>query len=203
MFTYHKYEGKNIEDLKKIASVELNSDLDNIFLIEDVLELGLFKGKKVIIEATTKDEIKNYIKDFINNLSRGFNMKINSEIRFNEKNIEIMLVSDNNNILIGYNGKNLNALQVLLRQSLKNLDKLGFKIVIDVSNYRSKKMKSLEFQIKKICKEILETKVEVKLDPMNSYERRIVHSVVSNYENLKSESFGEEPNRYTIIKYKD
>lgn len=203
MFTYHKYEGKNIEDLKKIASVELNSDLDNIFLIEDVLELGLFKGKKVIIEATTKDEIKNYIKDFINNLSRGFNMKINSEIRFNEKNIEIMLVSDNNNILIGYNGKNLNALQVLLRQSLKNLDKLGFKIVIDVSNYRSKKMKSLESQIKKICKEILETKVEVKLDPMNSYERRIVHSVVSNYENLKSESFGEEPNRYTIIKYKD
>ncbi len=203
MFTYHKYEGKNIEDFKKIASVELNSDLDNIFLIEDVLELGLFKGKKVIIEATTKDEIKNYIKDFINNLSRGFNMKINSEIRFNEKNIEIMLVSDNNNILIGYNGKNLNALQVLLRQSLKNLDKLGFKIVIDVSNYRSKKMKSLESQIKKICKEILETKVEVKLDPMNSYERRIVHSVVSNYENLKSESFGEEPNRYTIIKYKD
>ena len=66
-----------------------------------------------------------------------------------------------------------------------------------------RKEKHLEFEIKKICKEVLKTKVEVKLDPMNSYERRIVHNVVSKFDKLYSESEGEAPNRYTVIKCKE
>ena len=54
----------------------------------------------------------------------------------------------------------------------------------------------------KICKEVLKTKVDVQLDPMNSYERRIVHTVISTFHELESESSGSEPNRYIMIKYK-
>ena len=120
-----------------------------------------------------------------------------------QANYDISIRSDNNNILIGKDGKTLNAIQLILRQSFKELNQFDLRIIVDVSNYKAKKIKNLEYEVKKICKEVLKTKVEVKLDPMNSYERRKVHSVVAEFEGLQSISYGESPNRYTVIKIKD
>lgn len=131
------------------------------------------------------------------------NIEINCEVRFVENVINVLLITDNNNIVIGKDGKTLNAIQLVLRQSLIELNNYNLKLLVDVSNYREKKTKHLEYEIKNICREVLESKIEVKLDPMNSFERRIVHSVVSNYPDLLSISVGEEPNRCTVIKYKD
>ena len=199
MITLHKYEGKNVDLLKEQCS----NELEDAYMATKELESGLFKGKKYQLEAITKEEIISSIKSFINELSKNMNLEINSEIRFEENNINILLVSDNNNILIGKDGKTLNAIQLILRQSFKELNQFDLRIIVDVSNYKAKKIKNLEYQVKKICKEVLKTKVEVKLDPMNSYERRKVHSVVAEFEGLQSISYGETPNRYTVIKIKD
>ncbi len=195
----HKYEGKNIENLKKECLEELNT---NEIYFYETKEVGLFKGKKILL-AITKDEIIKQIKDFIKELSTKMNIEINSEIRIENENINVLLVTDNNNIIIGKDGKTLNAIQIILRQYMRDLNKFGLRIIVDVGNYKNKKIKNLEYQVKKICKEVLKTKVETKLDPMNSYERRKVHSIVSEFENLESISYGEDPNRYTVIKYKD
>lgn len=195
----HKYEGKNIENLKKECLEELNT---NEIYFYETEEVGLFKGKKILL-AITKDEIIKQIKDFIKELSTKMNIEINSEIRIENENINVLLVTDNNNIMIGKDGKTLNAIQIILRQYMSELNKFGLRIIVDVGNYKNKKIKNLEYQVKKICKEVLKTKVETKLDPMNSYERRKVHSIVSEFENLESISYGEDPNRYTVIKYKD
>ena len=80
---------------------------------------------------------------------------------------------------------------------------MNLRINVDASNYKGKKIKNFEYEIKKIAKSVLRTKVAVKLDPMNSYNRRIVHNVVSEFENLTSLSEGEEPNRYVVIDYKE
>ena len=199
MITLHKYEGKNVDLLKEQCS----NELEDAYMATKELESGLFKGKKYQLEAITKEEIISSIKSFINELSKNMNLEINSEIRFEENNINILLVSDNNNILIGKDGKTLNAIQLILRQSFKELNQFDLRIIVDVSNYKAKKIKNLEYEVKKICKEVLKTKVEVKLDPMNSYERRKVHSVVAEFEGLQSISYGETPNRYTVIKIKD
>ena len=199
MITLHKYEGKNVDLLKEQCS----NELEDAYMATKELESGLFKGKKYQLEAITKEEIISSIKSFINELSKNMNLEINSEIRFEENNINILLVSDNNNILIGKDGKTLNAIQLILRQSFKELNQFDLRIIVDVSNYKAKKIKNLEYQVKKICKEVLKTKVEVKLDPMNSYERRMVHSIVAEFEGLQSISYGETPNRYTVIKIKD
>lgn len=199
MITLHKYEGKNIESLKE----QCNNELPGSYMTIKKLESGLFKGKKYELEAITKEEIINTIKSFIKELSKNMNLEINSEIRIEDNNINILLVSDNNNILIGKDGKTLNAIQVILRQSFKELNQFDLRIIVDVSNYKAKKIKNLEYEVRKICKEVLKTKVEVKLDPMNSYERRIVHSIVAEFEGLQSISYGESPNRYTVIKIKD
>ena len=199
MITLHKYEGKNVDLLKE----QCLNELKDAYMVTKELESGLFKGKKYQLEAITKEEIISSIKSFINELSKNMNLEINSEIRFEENNINILLVSDNNNILIGKDGKTLNAIQLILRQSFKELNQFDLRIIVDVSNYKAKKIKNLEYEVKKICKEVLKTKVEVKLDPMNSYERRKVHSVVAEFEGLQSISYGETPNRYTVIKIKD
>ena len=83
------------------------------------------------------------------------------------------------------------------------LNKFNLKISLDIGNYRAKKVRNLEREIKRVCKEVQNTKVEVKLDPMNSYERRIVHEVLADDKYVYTESIGEEPNRKVVIKLKE
>ncbi len=203
MITSYKFEGKNEEELLLQALTELKLTKEDVYFKQTLEEGKLFKSKKYIIEITKKQDVINYIKKYINDFANKFGIKINSEVRENDGIINVMLISDNNSLLIGKDGKNMDAIQILLRQSLCNQINQNVKVLVDVSGYKNKRNKNLEFEIKKICKEVLNTKLEVKLDPMNSYQRRIVHTVVSNFPNLKSESVGESPNRYTVISYKE
>lgn len=203
MITSYKYEGKNNEELLIDALTELKVTRDDVYFKQTTEEGKLFKAKKYIIEIIKKEDVINYIKKYINEFANKFGVKINSEVRESDGIINVMLVTENNALLIGKDGKNIDAIQILLRQAVCNQTNQNIKILVDISGYKNKKNKNLEFEIKKICKEVLNTKVEVKLDPMNSYQRRIVHTVVSEFPNLKSESIGEAPNRYTIISYKE
>ena len=163
----------------------------------------LFKAKKYLAEVYKQEDIIGYVKEYIKNLESGLNSKINSEVKFQEDILKIMLVSDNNSILIGKEGRTLESIQTLIRNSIKNQTGINLKINLDASNYKAKKQKNLEYEIKKIAKDVLTTHIEVKLDPMNSYDRRCVHNVISKFENLKSLSYGESPNRYVVISYKE
>lgn len=203
MITSYRYEGKNIEELLINSLTELKVTKDDVYFKETTEEGKLFKSKKYILEIIKKEDVINYIKKYINEFSNKFGVKINSEVRELDGIINVMLVSENNALLIGKDGKNIDAIQILIRQAVCNQTNQNIKVLVDISGYKNKKNKNLEYEIKKICKEVLNTKVEVKLDPMNSYQRRIVHTVVSEFSNLKSESIGESPNRYTVISYKE
>ena len=115
---------------------------------------------------------------------------------------KVFLESDNNAILIGKDGKTLKAIQLLLRQYLNIQTGCNIKINVDISDYKEKKLKLLENTIKKIAKEVIHSKVDAKLDPMNSYERRFVHNLINDYTMLETKSIGEEPNRHIVISYK-
>lgn len=203
MITSYKYEGKNYEEILEKALKELEVTENDIYLETQEEEGKLFKSKKYMIDIIKKQDVIDYIKSYIKEFAKNINMEINCEVREKDGNINVLLVSSNNSLLIGRDGKNLNALQLLLRNSLSTITNRKIMLMLDASGYKNKKIKNLEFEIKKICKDVLRTKMEVKLDPMNSFERRIVHNVVGGYDNLKSNSVGEEPNRYTIISYKD
>ncbi len=198
-----RIEGKNREEILNNFLQENNLSLEEIYLKEEIVEGKLFKSKKTVIEIIKKEDIKKYIKEYIENLGMNMGIKIDSEIRENDEIYNIMLISSNNNILIGKDGRTLNALQLLIHQSLIHQIGLNIKINVDVSNYKDKKLKRLEYEVRKIMKEVEKTKIEAKLDPMNSYERRYIHTIVSENINLETESFGESPNRYVVIRYKE
>ena len=203
MITLNKYEGKTEEEAMVLCLKDLSCDKENIYTSIETENGGLFKGKKIVLKAISKEKIISDIKEFLNTLSKYMDLDIHSEIKIEDSYIHILLVCDNNAILIGKDGKNLDAIQTIMRQYLSNLSQFHLQVIVDASNYKEKKKRSLEFEMKKICKDVLKSKVDVKLDPMNSYERRIVHTVVSEFDHLESISYGEGKDRYTVIKYKD
>lgn len=203
MLTLYKYEGKSKEEILEKCLNELELKEEDLFIKESETEAKLFKSKKYILEAIPKCEVIKYIKEYLNEIDKSFNIEIKSEVNEKDDIIRVTLISNNNPILIGKDGKNIEAIQALIRNSVRNQTGIDIKINVDASNYKKKKEEQFEREIKKIAKDVLNTHIDVKLDPMNSYNRRIVHNIVSKFKNLETESVGEEPNRYTIIKYEE
>lgn len=198
----YTYEGKNKEEAINKAVNELNTVREN--MIVEVLEetKGIVK-KKVIVKIIKQDEVVDFIKDTLNEITNLMGIKINLEVRKRDESISIKIFSDNNSRLIGKNGKTISALQILIKQMVYNILEEKLSIVLDVENYKEKRIKSLEYLAKNTAKEVSKTKIEAKLDSMNSYERRIIHETLSNNRYVYTESTGEEPNRCVVIKPKE
>ena len=94
-------------------------------------------------------------------------------------------------------------MQTIIRQIVSNQINEKLSILLDVENYKEKKEKNIEYLAKKTAREVAKTKVEVTMDSMNSYERRIVHSILADDKYVYTESIGEEPNRCVVIKLKE
>lgn len=196
-----KEEAKTKEEALEIILSKTNLTENDFFLKSEYIEGKLFKPSKYIVTALKKEDVKKYIEDYIKNLSKLLNIDIDSEILYKEDAYNVTLVSDNNSILIGKEGKTLNAIQTLLKQSLKEAAQISLKISVDVGNYKLKKMKNIEREVKELAKEVEKSHLEVSLDPMNSYERRLVHNIINEYSNLETESFGDGKERHVVIRY--
>lgn len=195
MINVYNFEGINEEECR----MKCLDDLD--VYNNEIITRESSSNDKYNLEVVKKEDIKNFIYDYINSLGSKMNLKLNTHI-YEEDNIFLVRInSEKNGILIGKDGKTLNSIQFLLRKTISNLTGFNISVNLDVSNYKKKIEKNFEQDIKKIINEVLQTKIETKLDPMNSYRRRIVHAIASNYYNIETTSVGEEPNRYTIIKY--
>lgn len=204
MLSKKLYVEKTKEEAINKCLEELGLKEEQLYIVESEIESGkLFKTKKSQVEVVTKEDVKNFIREYIKMISKLMNINIQSEININDTIINVLLISDNNSILIGKEGRTLNSIQILLRQSISNQTGLNLKVMVDVSNYKAKKMKYFEKEVKNICREVLNNHIDVKLDPMNSYKRRIVHNIANKYDNLITKSEGIEPTRYVIVKYKE
>ena len=196
------FEGKTVEELKEKALNELKVKEEDLIL-KVIEEKSSLLKKSAKIEATTVNDVLNYSKEILSEILKLMNIDAKFEIRRREKTISIKLFSDNNAILIGKNGRTIAALQTIIRQIISNEINEKLSIVLDVENYKEKRIKNIEYLAKKTAREVAKTKVEATLDSMNSYERRIVHSVLADDKYVYTESIGEEPNRCVVIKLKE
>ena len=200
----HSYIGKTKEEAIQLAKEELQEVEENLFIKEvEATKGGLFKSKKVEIEVIEKREVIKDIKDYLIRILKAMGYNVNIEVKNKEEVPKYIIFSDNDALLIGKNGKNLKALSTIVSQYLNTELGRNYKFVIDVNEYKEKREQSLERLAKKIAREVSQTKVEAKLDSMNSYERRIIHNALTNNKKVYTESEGEEPNRYVVIKPKE
>lgn len=198
----YTFEGKNEEGAIEAALNELNINREDL-IVNSVKEKSSLLKKSVEIEVFNVNEIVSYIKESISQITKLMGIQTNLEVRRRENSVAVTLFSDNNSILIGKNGKNVAALQLLIRQMVNSRLKEHLSIVIDVGNYKEKRVKGIEYLARKLAREAYKTKTEITMDSMNSYERRIVHTVLADDKFVYTESIGEEPNRKVVIKLKE
>ena len=200
----HKYQGKTKEEAISLATIDLQEIESNLIIKElETIKGGLFKSPKIEIEVIEKREVVKHIKEYIIKLLKDLGFQANVEIKSKETIPTYIIYSDNDALLIGKNGKNLKALSIIVNQHVtKELGK-SYKFIIDINSYKEKHEKQLEQLAKRIAKEVAQTKIETKMDSMNSYERRIIHNILANNKRVYTESEGEEPNRYVVVKPKE
>ena len=195
----YTYQAKTFEEAKNMALAELMEQQENLYIKEIESSTKLF-SKKSVIEVVKKEDVLEYIKELIKNITKYMGLTVNMEVKKRDDSVTISLYSDNNAILIGKDARTLNALTTIVKQAIFNQIGTYYNFVLDVSEYKEKQQFFIERAAKKTAKEVARTKIEAKLEPMNSYERRIVHNVLTNFKGVYTESEGVEPHRYVVIK---
>lgn len=197
----HRFIGKTKEEAINNARIELQETDENLIIKEISEEKGgLFKSPKIEIEVIEKREVTKYIKEYLIKLLKNLGFSANIEVKNSNQIPTYIIYSDNDGLLIGKNGKNLKALSIITSQHILKETGKNIKFTIDINSYKEKHEKSIEYLAKKVAREVAQTKIPVKLDSMNSYERRIVHNILTNNSKVYTESEGEEPNRCVVIK---
>lgn len=194
----NRYSGKTYEEALEKAKISLQELEENLIVKEINKKSGMFK--KVEIEVIEKREVIKFIKNYIYSFLNDMGYSINMEQKVVDNIPTYTIFSDNDSLIIGKNGKNLQALSHYIQQVV--IKSLGepYKFIIDVSEYKKNKDRNLERLAKNIAREVSKSKVEATLDSMNSYERRVVHNTLKDYKYVYTESIGEEPNRKVVIK---
>lgn len=173
-----------LSDSNAPADDEEDYSLDNFTLIED--------------ESLLNPKVK-IAKDYITSVLNAMDVDVTYTVYQNETGAVINIDSDNNGTIIGRRGETLDALQYLCSIIANKGDKDYFRITIDCLGYRNKRKETLEQLAAKVAKSVLRTGRSQPLEPMNPYERRVIHSAISAIEGVSSRSVGEEPYRKIII----
>ncbi len=199
----YKFQAKNEEGLLEKALEELKLKEEDVITKCYEEKGGLFSGKKYTIEVVKLSDIADLGKDLLNELLASLNVKANVETKLRDGQIKYEIFSQANSVLIGKKGHILDSIQVYLRQAIFNAVDLYVNVSVDVERYKEKQNYFLEKKVKKIARDVTLSKGEVRLDPMDAYTRKIVHSALQGFKYITTQSEGEEPNRCVVIKYKD
>jgi len=197
------FDIKSMDDALDYASKELRiqKDFIDLNILEKKGVLGLMKSYKV--EATVNVDpadlgYQTLKKMFLN---MGVEAKIEMESR-RENQIVYTIETDENPLLIGKSGKTLEGIQVFIRNIINTYTKDHMIVLVDIGGYRENRKKQLEIIATKTAKEVARSKISAKLEPMNAYERRIVHMKLSDWRDVSTVSEGEGSSRHLVIKPK-
>lgn len=199
--------GKNIEEAKKIALKQLETTEDKVEIL--VLDegskgiLGFIGTKPCKIKVTVKRDYIEDAKTFLRSILD--NMGVMAEIKIKEENnvVNINLTGPRMGIIIGYRGETLDAIQYLVSLIINNDHEIEYKrVVLDTENYRSKREETLKRLAEKTAYKVRRNGRSFKLEPMNPYERRIIHSTLQNDKYVYTYSEGEEPYRKVVVDLK-
>ena len=162
--------------------------------IQEKREIKLTKQE----QEKAKENIEKFLKDFIKNLPEDTKYEVNTE----ESGLKVSLTNDNLGYLIGYRGETLYALQSIMTAIAGKGIEQKVRVILDIEGYKAKREKTLEDLAQKVAKTVIRTKKPIKLEPMQAYERKIIHSKLQQNSRVETTSVGEEPHRRIIVSLK-
>jgi spoIIIJ-associated protein len=194
---------KTVRDAVAIALEKLKTSEENVnicILTEGSKGLfGLIGNKSALVKVTIKETKHEKAKKFLSDIFEKMAVDVEIQSFETEDCITLKVKSDKIGIIIGRRGETLDSLQFLTSLVI-NRDKETYKKVsIDVENYRQKREETLERLAFKLAERVVQYKKNITLEPMNPYERRIIHAYLHTNNNVETYSVGEEPNRKVVI----
>ena len=155
-----------------------------------------------LAKLSEQEKASKNIEEFLNELKKELPEDTKYSIKKDKSAIYVEINSPNLGFLIGYRGETLYAFQSILSAIAgKEIDK-KVRVILDIEGYKAKREKTLEELAEKVAKTVIKTRKSIKLEPMQAYERKIIHSKLQQNPKVKTESIGEEPNRRIVISLK-
>ena len=198
---------KTVDDAITEASIKLGTTSDKIEV--EVIEKGStgflgIKSKPAIIKARKKNDTVDNIREFLENVFSAMNMDVTIDIKKAEddKVYEVELSGKEMGLLIGKRGQTLDSLQYLTNLAVNKHSDGYIKVKLDTEDYRQRRKDTLENLAKNIAYKVKRTKRPVSLEPMNPFERRVIHSALQGDRYVETHSEGEEPFRHVVVTLK-
>lgn len=198
---------KTVDDALTEASVKLGTTSDK--LEYEVIEKGSsgFLGigsKNAVIKVKVKTSIEDEVRNFLVQVFSAMEMEVEISIKVNEEDkfIDVELKGPDMGVLIGKRGQTLDSLQYLTNLAINKHSENYFKVKIDTEDYRNRRKETLENLARNIAYKVKRTKRAYPLEPMNPFERRIIHSALQNDKYVTTHSEGDEPYRHVVVTLK-
>lgn len=198
---------KTVDEALTEASISLGIPSSEIEY--EVIEKGStgFLGlgsKNAVIKARKKFSVEESVKEFLKSVFHAMDMAVEIIVKVNEeeKLIEVDLKGEDMGILIGKRGQTLDSLQYLTNLAVNKHSESYYKVKVDTEDYRKRRKDTLENLAKNIAYKVKRTKRSVELEPMNPFERRVIHSALQNDKFVTTHSEGDEPYRHVVVTLK-
>ena len=198
---------KTVDEALTEASISLGIPSSEIEY--EVVEKGStgFLGlgsKNAVIKARKKFSVEENVKEFLKSVFHAMDMAVEIIVKVNEedKTIDVELKGEDMGVLIGKRGQTLDSLQYLTNLAVNKHSENYYKVKVDTEDYRKRRKDTLENLAKNIAYKVKRTKRSVELEPMNPFERRIIHSTLQNDRYVTTYSEGEEPYRHVVVTLK-
>lgn len=202
---YLEFTGKSVEEALTNAAVslEIPSDQLEYTVIEEASSgfLGIFNTKPAKIKVAKKKSVEDVVNTFLGDMFKAMNMEVAIDVKVDEaaETVDINLTGDDMGLLIGKRGQTLDSLQYIVRLVINKEFGGYLKVKVDTENYRERRKETLESLAKNIAYKVKRTRRPVTLEPMNPYERRIIHSSLQDDKYVSTRSEGEEPYRHVVV----
>lgn len=198
---------KNIDDAVLAALEELGVSHDKVDV--EVLDegskglLGIFGGKEARVRVTLKRSVTALAENFLKQVFSDMGLDVFIDIKLEGNDLSINLIGDDMGIIIGKRGETLDSLQYLTSLVVNRSEGAYIKVTIDTENYRAKRQEALRALAMRIADKVARTGRRHIFEPMNPYERRILHATLQSHEEVTTYSIGEDPNRKVVVSSKN
>ena len=197
---FRRFTAKTVQDAVNLACQELNVTVDDLNY-EVISETKTFFTKRAEIECYTIAMVQEYIEGYVRRFISEMGFEVETVSYLQDGRIYCNINTSNNSILIGKAGAILRAINFIVKNAVSTTYKKRIELSIDINGYKEERYKKVASMARKLGKQVLRTKADIKLDPMPADERKVMHQELAKLDHVKTQSYGEGKNRHMVISY--
>ena len=197
---FRRFTAKTVQDAVNLACQELNVTVDELNY-EVISETKTFFTKRAEIECYTIAMVQEYIEGYVRRFISEMGFEVETVSYLQDGRIYCNINTSNNSILIGKAGVILRAINFIVKNAVSTTYKKRIELSVDINGYKEERYKKVASMARKLGKQVLRTKADIKLDPMPADERKVMHHELAKLDHVKTQSYGEGKNRHMVISY--